>query len=110
MLTVFGILFLGLFALDIFGEGYDLGETLIALFMHLIPSLLLLLALLIAWRWRVIGGILFLVLGKISVIFFNTLQDPITFGLVSLPVFIIGLLFIMDAYAATIDNRHRSWN
>ena len=42
--------FISLFALDVFSEGYSLGETLVALFMHLIPTFVILLALAVAWR------------------------------------------------------------
>ncbi|MFC1960524.1 hypothetical protein ACFLYO_07430 [Chloroflexota bacterium] len=90
--------FLAIFALDVFSEGYSFGETLVALFMHLIPSLMVLVVLGIAWKWPLVGGVLFLALGIFSVFFFNTYQDLITFLLISLPVFVVGLLFLLDAW------------
>jgi hypothetical protein len=95
-LAVLMILFLGLFALDVFSEGYTFGELLVALFMHLIPNILLLIALIVAWRWRVAGGVLFLALATISVFFFHTYQHISTFLLISFPVFVIGILFLVD--------------
>ncbi len=44
--------FISIFALDVFGAGYTASETLVALFMHLIPTGLILIALAIAWRWE----------------------------------------------------------
>ena len=52
VLTIAFILFLGLFALDVFGEGYGFWGTLVALLMHLIPNFVVLAVLIIAWRWE----------------------------------------------------------
>jgi hypothetical protein len=49
------ILFVSVFAGDVFGEGNSILETLTALVIHLIPSFLLLAALLISWRWSWAG-------------------------------------------------------
>ncbi len=49
---VLGILFavfISIFALDVFGE-YGFPEVLVALFMHLIPTFLVVGVLLIAWK------------------------------------------------------------
>jgi hypothetical protein len=63
---VLGVLFAGfvsIFALDVFGQGYGFWGTIAALFMHLIPTMIVLVALAIAWRWEALGGILFIALG-----------------------------------------------
>ena len=46
------ILFLSLFALDVFDMGLDFRGTLLALLMHLIPSIALAVALALAWKWK----------------------------------------------------------
>lgn len=92
--------FLALFALDVFGEYETVGETLIALFMHLIPVLLLLVATALAWRWPLVGGALFLILGIASIFFFGTYRHIVTFALVSLPVLVLSLLFLWDGLRA----------
>ena len=38
-------LFISVFALDVFSEGYSVGELLVALFMHLIPTMIILVVL-----------------------------------------------------------------
>jgi hypothetical protein len=53
------VLFLSLFAADVFGE-YSGWQLAIALFMHLIPSLVLLAAVAIAWKRELFGAIAFL--------------------------------------------------
>jgi len=62
ILGIVFILFVSLFAVDVFGEGNSILETLTALVIHLIPSFLLLAALLISWRWSW-AGFLFILLG-----------------------------------------------
>ncbi len=94
ILVIIYILFLSMFAFDVFGEGYGFPEVLIGLFMHLIPSLVLIALLVVAWKWPRWGGIAFLVLGVIFTIFFKTYQDLVVFLLISLPVFVVGGLFL----------------
>ncbi len=43
-------LFISLFALDVFNEGYKLRDTLAALAMHLLPTGVIVIALILAWR------------------------------------------------------------
>ena len=61
ILTILFILFISLFALDIFGNGYTFWETVVGLFMHLIPSMILIIFLLIAWRHEWVGALGFLI-------------------------------------------------
>jgi len=53
------ILFLSMFALDVFDGRHGFLETMQALAIHLIPSLVLTAALILAWRWEWIGSALF---------------------------------------------------
>ena len=55
--------FVSVFALDVFGAGDPFGKTMLALAIHLIPTALVLLSLLIAWRWEWVGAALFTALG-----------------------------------------------
>ncbi len=63
VLTILFALFLSLFALDVFGEGYSFWQTLIGLVMHLIPTLIILVVLAVSWRWEWVGTVLFAALG-----------------------------------------------
>mgnify|MGYP005832794031 CR=1 FL=1 len=54
--------FLSVFALDVFAEGRPWGETLPALMIHLIPTWLVLLVLVFAWRRPWVGAAGFIVL------------------------------------------------
>jgi hypothetical protein len=101
---VLGILFtllVSIFALDVFGEGRGFGETMLALAMHLIPAMLVLSALVIAWRWEAAGGILFITLGTFYLV--TTLHHLDWCLLISGPLFVTGGLFLTDwAYRARL--------
>ena len=97
ILVILFIAFISIFALDVFGE-YQFPEVLLALFMHLIPSFVLITVLIIAWKWELIGGLFFIALAIFSIFFFKTLTDPIVFLIISLPAILIGILFILNHY------------
>ena len=67
-LSIAFIVFLSLFALDVFGQGYGFWKTLLALTRHLIPSFVLIVALVLAWRWEWIGATLFAAAGVLHAI------------------------------------------
>lgn len=54
------ILFISLFALDIFDLQLGFWGTIVGLFMHLIPSILLTIAVVIAWKREWFGALLFI--------------------------------------------------
>jgi hypothetical protein len=72
-----------------------------------LPWLILLVAILIAWRFRLIGGILIFLLGVASAFFFDVFKAPVVFFFVSLPLLVFGSwLFIASLRArAEISNR-----
>jgi hypothetical protein len=98
---VLGILiaiFVSLFALDVFGEGYSFLETIAALAMHLIPTGIILVVLAIAWRWEKVGGILFICLGVLSIMLFWDPSRIPTYLLISGPLFLVGALFLINGF------------
>ena len=62
ILCILAILFISMFALDSFGPRMTLGEQLQAFAIHLIPVYILIFFLVIAWKWELIGGMLFIIL------------------------------------------------
>lgn len=90
--------FASLLALDVFGEGYSFWETIGALLMHLIPTFVILVVLGIAWRWEWIGGFLFVVLGVLYITLFWEPSNLPTYLIISGPLFLTGILFLLDAY------------
>lgn len=85
--------FISLFALDVFSGEYNLAQTLVALTMHLIPSMLILLALVIAWRWELAGSVMFDVLAVGWLIYVGDFGKSL---IITLPLFVISSLFVGD--------------
>jgi hypothetical protein len=96
ILTILFALFLGLFALDVFNEGLGFWKTLLALFMHLIPTWLVLAALAIAWRWEWAGAVLFAGLGALYIVQAWGRFPLATYVLISGPLFLLATLFLVD--------------
>lgn len=106
---VLGILiaiFVSLFALDVFGEGYSFWETVGALAMHLIPTFVILLALGIAWRRAWIGGFLFVALGVLYITLFWEPSNLPAYLVISGPLFLAGILFLLDGYYRSSTQRN----
>ena len=97
VLAILFAAFISIFALDVFGAGYTFWETIVALTMHMVPTAVVLLALVIGWRWQWIGGILFLALGLVYILVFRE-GDLIAYLLISGPLFLVGALFLISAW------------
>ena len=98
ILGILYALFLSVFALDVFQESYSASETIIALGMHLVPTAVVIVVLLLAWKNARIGGLLFLILGAAFWIFFGGRNDWSGSMLVSGPLLLVGALFLLCSY------------
>jgi hypothetical protein len=96
VLTLLVALFLSLFALDVFGEGYGFWGTAVALFMHLIPTWIVLVVLALSWRWEWVGAVLFVALGLIYAYFAVGRGHPEWTVPISCPLFLVGGLFLLN--------------
>lgn len=67
VLSIAFIAFLSLFSLDVFGEGLGFWATVMALIIHLLPSIALLVALILAWRWEWIGAVVYAAAGVLYI-------------------------------------------
>jgi hypothetical protein len=95
ILTILFAAFISIFALDVFGEGYGLWKTIVALAMHLIPTGVILLTLLIAWRWEWAGGLIFIGMASwYSLRVFH--HHPGWIPVIASPGFLVGLLFLLN--------------
>ena len=105
ILCIGAILFVSMFALDSFQIGMPFGQQLLTFFMNLIPTYVLLLVLAVAWKWPLIGGILFTIAGIVMSPFVytmnyhrtNSVWASITVVLmITIPFIVVGILFIMS--------------
>jgi hypothetical protein len=96
VLGVLFALFVSVFAFDVFGEGYTFWQTLLALLMHLLPTALILVVLLIAWRWEWAGGVLFTLLGALYLVMSWGRFHWSAYVVISGPLFVTAILFAMN--------------
>jgi len=96
ILSILFAVFVSLFALDVFSEGYGFWRTILALLIHLIPTWIILVLLVISWRWEWVGGILFIALGVLSIVKFCGQSNLVTYLIMIGPLFLIGVLFLVD--------------
>ena len=102
-LSILFIAFLSLFALDVFGHELGFWQTVLALTMQLIPSFVLIVALILAWRWEWIGAVLYAAAGLLYVVWVVSLSRPVPPAMrfiwaltIAGPAFLIAGLFLAN--------------
>jgi hypothetical protein len=91
---ILAILYLSVFALDVFRPGEPWPSIVVALAIHLIPSAALVVVLAIAWRAELVGGVLFIL---VSLLPFATLGNPFWVNLLlAAPFTLTGALFVAE--------------
>lgn len=96
VLTIIFALFISIFALDVFGEGLGLSQTIVALLIHLIPTLIILLLLGVAWRREWVGAVGFIALSFLYLVTAWGRLHWSAYALISGPLLLIGLLFFLN--------------
>jgi hypothetical protein len=104
VLSIAYIAFLSIFAMDVFAEHHGFWKTVLALTMHLaFPCLLLLAALILAWRREWIGALVFTIWRLFYIITTATAANPWTPAMrlnlalgIGGPAFLIAVLFLVD--------------
>jgi hypothetical protein len=96
---VLGILFaafISMFALDAVQADRGFWVSLAALLIHLVPTVLVLLTLMVAWRWEWLGALLFAALGGLYLLWsWGQFGWPV-YAMIAGPPLCIGLLFVAD--------------
>jgi len=108
ILCIMAILFISVFAADSFEQGYSIWQQLANLFMHLIPTFILIALLILTWKKELIGGILFLIIGLgtspfIFMLNYNRNHFSINqcleiIFIINFPFIVVGILFIISHY------------
>ena len=63
IISILFVIFLALFSLDIFDGNYGFWGTIVGLFMHNIPAIILFVVIIISWKYEIVGGIAFILAG-----------------------------------------------
>lgn len=107
MLCILAILFISMFALDSFAPHLTIWQQIGRFLIHLIPTYILVALLIIAWKWELIGGILFILLGigfspaVYNINFHRTHAVMMSLGIVlmvTFPFILVGGLFMLSHF------------
>jgi predicted NBD/HSP70 family sugar kinase len=111
VLSIAYIVILSMFALDVFGEKHGFLRILLALAIHLIPPLVLIGGLVLAWRWEWIGAALYAAVGVLYVV--SVLQRPFPLEtriasafMIAVPAFLVAALFLVNWLKHAEQIRH----
>ena len=107
VICILAILFISMFAADAFAPGLTIWQQLGAFLMHLITSFILLAFLIVAWKWELIGGVIFTVIGVVlSPLIFQhnyAMNQSVSMSLsivlmITFPFILVGILFIISHF------------
>jgi hypothetical protein len=107
IICILAIAFVSMFALDSFAPGVPLLQQLGAFFMHLVPTFVLILFLIVAWNWELIGGAIFIMIGLGFMPFIYMMNYQMNNSvwislsiilLINAPFVVVGILFILSHF------------
>jgi hypothetical protein len=103
VLSLVFIVFLSLFSLDVFGGNLGFWQTALALMTHLIPVFVLIVALILAWRWEWIGAAIYAAAGLLYIAWVVSMSRPVPPAVrliwilaIAGPAFVIAGLFLAN--------------
>jgi len=97
VLSLLFVGFISIFALDVFNE-YQGWAVVLPLFIHLIPSLFLLLVIAAAWKYELLGAALFFA-GAILYVWEAGLDKPWSwYVFIAGPAALVGALYLLSWY------------
>lgn len=110
VMSVIFVLFISLFAFDVFEEGVG-WKSILGFLIHLIPSYVLILTAIIAWKRDLFGAIAYFSFTLLYVILARTGQHWGAYASICGPAIFTSILFFLNwrekrAQAQTIDKNH----
>lgn len=110
ILSIIFICFLFLMSLDVLSLGLTFWQTVAAFFLHSLPAILLLITLIISWKYEIVGGVVF-ILGGLAYIAMLA-KNPFEWYYLSWAIqisggaFFIGILFIIGWVKKIKSKKH----
>jgi hypothetical protein len=92
-LTILLAAFLSLLSLDVFTEETSFWEEILALVIHLVPTYIVVIVLLIAWKWEWVGALAFIGLAIFYVVMSGGRQHWSAYAVISGTLVVIGVMF-----------------
>ena len=80
-------------SLDVFDSGLNFWQTVLVLFMHNLPALVLLIVLIISWKHEIVGGIVFILAGLAYI--FLLMKNPFEWFMLVWAIQISGISFLI---------------
>lgn len=105
IICILAILFVSMFAMDSFSPDLTVGQQIVGFLIHLIPSFIMIVILVVAWKWERVGGIILLIISLIFSVFvflinYRRIHSVAgSLGIVAVicfPFVISGILFLMS--------------
>ena len=96
ILTMAFAAFLSIFALDVFSEPLGVLDKAVALFMHLIPSLMVVAILAVIWRREWLGAIIFPLLATLHVVSMHGRLHWSAYAVIDGPLLLLAVLFLLN--------------
>lgn len=89
--------FISLFSFDAFSGNDPILDKLAGFLIHMLPSLVMILFLVLTWKRPAAAGVIFILLGVVFTFFFNTYEQAASFFTISLIPVLTGLMFLVPA-------------
>ncbi len=96
ILSILFILFISMFALDVFDGTSDAWQIFVGLAIHLIPSYILIIIAVIAWHWEPAGVILYALLTSAYPLMVGSRAHWSVYLLMSGIPLLLAILFLLD--------------
>lgn len=101
ILSIIFIVFLVVMSFDVISPELSLRQITTGLFIHNIPTLIMLIVLIISWKHEIAGGFAFLLAGLLYIVFACRAQIAWYIALswiltIAGPAFLIGVLFLIN--------------
>jgi len=98
ILAILSILFMMMFSFDVFEGNEPLIRQLLAFLKHNIPAFALIIALIIAWKYEIAGGVIFILLFMALGIFWGSFSGNRGSLILIAPYLLVGILFILHRF------------
>jgi hypothetical protein len=105
IICILAIMFVMMFSMDCFEGGYSFKDALTCFAMHNIPAFLIIISLVIAWKWEIIGGALLVIASIVMIYYFKGFQGNIWAIILASPFLLAGVIFILHEYLTKRRNR-----